>query len=178
MTVKKISAITATIVFMVLGTALAPQSLGPLNLTGITANADPNLIPLHERNAHCIKQWQQTTAFNDQECRGINVRWNSYWASDLTLSANPGTLNDGTHAHLYYSRCLVHVKCEYASEYVGKGEYNGVLKYRDVEKLRRCRADPTKLDTSCESLTQQGIHDIVAQAIEEQEQQYYYRANR
>ncbi len=174
MTARKILTMVATISLMIFGVALAPQSIGPLKLTGITATAGQDLVPLHERNAHCIKAWQQSVAFNEQICRGINVRWHSYWVSDTVLDANPGWLNDGTRAHIYYSRCLVHVKCDFAAHDIGEAEYNRELRYRDVKKLRRCKADWKNLDTSCEPLTQQDILDIVAQSIEDNVPAHYH----
>ena len=174
MIARKILTMVATISLMVFGTALAPQSIGPLKLTGIVATADQNLVPLQERNAQCIEAWQQSVAFKQQLCREINVRWHSYWVSDMTLDANPGWLADGTRAHIAFSRCLVHVKCDFAAHHVGEAIYNHAIRYRDVAKIRRCKDDPKRLDTSCELLTQGDVLDIVAQSIENDVPAHYH----
>jgi len=94
----------------------------------------------YQRHVACNKAWQASHAYKHHNCKWRAVHWDSY---------RPGY-------GIFYMRrsnCWVHVECTHGHPAFPKGVHNGRIAYLDVFRLRRCKDDASKVNTTCVPLT-------------------------
>ncbi len=153
---KFISLISLITCFTIIGTAQAQHIAIEVPDQGPVV---PYVAPtsVERRNQLCIEEWQKSHAFTKQQCKGIDVRWDSY-----TLTASFFDNVDNEAHHMKYSRCLVNVRCDKGTSATTllPARHNAVLNFQDVEKIRRCKANSGQtMNTSCEPLTDEDIQN-------------------
>jgi len=101
-----------------------------------------NLEPSkYQRHVACNKAWQASHAYKHHNCKWRAVHWDSY------QTRYPGIFP------MRNSNCWVHVECTHGHPVFPKGVHNGKIAYLDVFRLRRCKDDASKVNTTCVPLT-------------------------
>jgi len=103
----------------------------------------------YQRHVACNEAWRSSPAYRQQQCKLRSVHWDSY---------RPGY-------GIFYMRrsnCWVHVECSYGNPVYPKGVHNGRIAYLDVFRLRRCKHDASKVNTTCSLLTTAHIENGLA----------------
>ncbi len=110
----------------------------------------------YARHVACNEAWRASPAYRQQQCKLRSVHWDSY-------HDKPGFFGN----YMYGSTCWVHIECKYGHPAFPNGGRNGKIKYREVSKLRRCKADASKVDTTCAPLTTQDVEAGLAKMNEQ-----------
>jgi len=103
----------------------------------------------YQRHVACNEAWRASHAYKHHNCKWRSIHWDSY---------RPGY-------GIFYMRrsnCWVHVECTHGHPVFPKGVHNGRIAYLDVFRLRRCKDDASKVNTTCVALTEAHIQDGLA----------------
>ncbi len=102
----------------------------------------------YERHVACNEAWRASHAYKQQQCYLRSVHWDSYHTP-------------GGWSHFLRSNCWIHIECKFGSPHYKKGQHLGKLAYLEVHKLRRCKDDPSVVNTSCNPLTNEEVNATI-----------------
>jgi len=108
----------------------------------------------YARHVACNEAWRASPAAKQQQCKLRSVHWDSFLWS---LQTSHRSSLEKTMEH---SRCWVHVECDHGGALFPKGEHLGKINYTEVHKLRRCKSDPSVVNSSCEPLTMAEVNQV------------------
>ncbi|MCY4220182.1 MAG: hypothetical protein OXC25_13930 [Thiotrichales bacterium] len=114
---------------------------------------DAEAVSKYKRHVACNEAWRASPAASWQQCQLRSVHWDSF---------KPGLQTADRHnlqITMQYSRCWVHVKCDYGTPLFARGEHWGKIDYVKVHKLRRCSSEPWVVNSTCEALTMEEVHE-------------------
>ena len=110
-------------------------------------------VSKYARHVACNEAWRASPAAEWQQCTLRSVHWDSFRPGLQTVH------RPNLQKVMEYSRCWVHVKCDYGTPLFPRGEHWGKINYTEVHKLRRCSSDPRVVNSTCESLTMEEVHE-------------------
>ncbi len=119
------------------------------------ANADD-----YRRHVACNEAWRASPAATLQQCKLRSVHWDSFLWSMRNEWKIITPNNNHLEKQMEHSKCWVHVECGHGAPLFAQGEHLGKINYTEVRKLRRCRSNPSVVNSSCEPLTMAEIHQV------------------
>ncbi len=123
-------------------------------LGALTLFAPPQAEAISEYTRHvkCNEAWRASPAATRQQCKLRSVHWDSFRHGLRTADRT------NLQKTMEYSKCWVHITCDHGTPLFAQGEHLGKINYTEVHKLRRCRSNPSVVNTTCEPLTVAQVH--------------------
>jgi len=108
----------------------------------------------YARHVACNEAWRASPAAKQQQCKLRSVHWDSFlWSLQTSHRSS-------LQKTMEHSRCWVHVECSHGAPLFPKGEHKGKINYTEVRKLRRCKSDPSVVNSSCQPLTMAEVQQV------------------
>ncbi len=111
-------------------------------------------ISEYSRHVACNEAWRASPAATWQQCRLRSVHWDSFlWSLQTAHRTN-------LQKTMEHSRCWVHIACDHGAPLFKQGAHWGKINYTEVRKLRRCRSNPSVVNSTCEPLTMEEVQRV------------------
>jgi len=148
----KPTALTALVAIVMLAGSLGSWAL---LVPPAAAGADDDL-----RHAECRKAWRASPAATWQQCTMRGVHWDSFLWSMQTDWRIIGSNNNHLQKQMEHSKCWVDVVCDHGTPLFVPGTHRNKINYTEVGKLRRCRSNPTVVNSTCDPLTIEEVQQV------------------